>query len=259
MITQPKGVTTICIKARYEYLRPFIERLPDIMDTQGTYIYGGRRNLIKCFTAPDGTLLNVKRYHTPRGLNKLIYSFALRKPKGLRAYTYPDILLPKGIATPEPVAYIEQRHRHLLGQSYFVSLQCPYQHRLYELGDAPAAVYEPMADALAHFAAHMHNQGVLHLDFSPGNVLWDKDAQGHYHFSIVDINRMRFGHVSARQGCKSFTRLWGPKQFIVLLTRTYASLRGFNADSCVAYTLRLRAKFWKHYQKKREMEFHLEL
>ncbi len=250
--------TRIEITPKYELLRPFIESLPARFEHEGNYIYGGKRNLIKSFEAPDGTVLNVKRYHRPASLNRLIYSCGIRSPKGRRAFEYPKILIDKGIDTPEAVAYIEQRQSGLLGLSYFVSIQCPYPHRLYELGDASAEVYEPMATALAHYAAHMHDHEVLHLDFSPGNILWEK-AAGDYRFSIVDINRMRFAPVSMEQGCKSFARLWGPKRFIQLLVREYARVRHFDENEAENITMKARAKFWTRYQKKREIEFKLEI
>ena len=247
---------SIDINPKYEHLRAFIERIPDTMEVEGTYIYGGRRNLIVKMTATDGTVLNVKRFQQPRWLNRFIYSTGIRDPKGRRAFTYPAILLAKGIETPEAVAYIEDRNTiGLLQQSWFVSIQCPYEHLLYELGDAKPELYEPMAEALARFAAHMHEKEVLHLDFSPGNILWEEGGR----FSIVDINRMRFGAVSMNDGAKSFARLWGPKRFIQLLVEEYAHQRGFNPEACVAITMKERTRFWTRYQKKREMEFKLEL
>lgn len=264
---------SIDIYPKYEHLRAFIEQIPETMESQGTYIYGGRRNLIVKMTAPDGTLLNVKRFQQPRWLNRMVYSWGIRRPKGVRAFTYPARLLEKGVETPEAVAYIEDRNMMgLLGQSWLVSIQCPYSHLLYEMGDAAPQDYEPMALALARFAAHMHDCGVLHLDFSPGNVLWEKKpAQGQtdvqpivtaewaYSFSVVDINRMRFGPVSMCDGAKSFARLWGPKRFILLLVGEYARQRGFDPEACTDVAMKARQRFWLHYQKKREMEFKLEL
>lgn len=249
----------ITIASKYEQWKEFLLSIPQRMDNEGTWIYGGRRNLIKSFIAPDGTPLVVKRYHKPKGINLLVYSYGIRKPKGERAYRYAAVLNEHGVETPEPVAYIEHRGGGLLLDSYLITLQCPYSHRMYELGDAAPDVYEPMAKALAAFTAHMHDEGILHLDFSPGNILWEKDTAGNYHFSLVDINRMRFGKISMKAGCKSFSRLWGPKAFIVMLVKEYASRRGFNPDEAVGITLRARRKFWKHYQRHREMEFKLEL
>ena len=156
---------TIEINPKYEHLRSFISQLPERMDAEGIYLYGGRRNLIKMFEAPDGTRLNVKRYKKPVFPSNIIYSTGIRKPKGRRAYTYPPILLAKGIQTPEAVAYIEDRHLGMLQHSWFISIQCPYAHLLYEMGDATEDVYAPIAKALAAYAANMHDKEVLHLDF----------------------------------------------------------------------------------------------
>ena len=61
----------IKINPKYEYLRAFIESIPDIFEKEGREIYN-KRNLIKVLTAPDGTLVNVKRFHIPHGLNKFV-------------------------------------------------------------------------------------------------------------------------------------------------------------------------------------------
>ena len=251
---------TIKINPKYEHLREFVAQIPTIMDEGGTYIYGGRRNLIKRFEAPDGTMVNVKRFKQPQFLNNIIYATGIRKSKGIRAFTYPERLLSKGIATPEAIAYIEYRNAlGLLQQSYFISLQCPYRHLLYELGDATPELYESIAEALGRYAAYMHEQEVLHLDFSPGNILWDQAPDGTYQFSIVDINRMRFGAVDIESGCKSFSRLWGPKRFIELIARSYADVRGFDQDEAVRLTMQARAAFWSRYRRRHPIKFHLEL
>lgn len=253
----------ILLNDKYEHLREFISSLPERMDSEGEHVYGGRRNLIKKFTTDDGIQLSVKRYKKPNIISNIVYSLGIKKPKGLRAYTYPQILKEKNIETPEAIAYIEDRHCGLLGYSYFISLHCPYTHLLYEIGNAEEGTYEELAKALASFAAHMHENGVLHQDFSPGNILWEKTDESNkpssYSFSIVDINRMVFGPVGMKEGAESFARLWGPKRFISILTREYARIRGFNADETEDFTMQARARFWKKYMKKREIEFNLEL
>ena len=242
-------MSRLTVNPRYEHLRAFIEQIPATMESEGRYIYGGRRNLIVSMEAPDGTQLNVKRFCQPRLPNRLIYSTGIRQPKGQRAFTYPAQLLAKGIETPEAVAYIEERNAlHLLRQCYFVSIQCPYSHLLYEMGDAQPRVYEPMAQALARFAAHMHEQEVLHRDFSPGNILWEygqQDDKTSFRFSIVDINRMEFGLVDIVKGCANFARLWGQPEWFVQLASDYAAARGADPQECIRLVLEARAKFWK--------------
>ena len=91
---------SVQINPKYEELRKFIEGIPAIFEIGGREIYH-LRNVIKVFKAPNGILVNVKRFHVPSGVNRLVYSWGIRKPKGERAFEYPEILLGKGIGTPK--------------------------------------------------------------------------------------------------------------------------------------------------------------
>lgn len=111
----------IKINPKYEYLRAFIESIPDVFEQEGRVIYTGR-NLIKVLTAPDGTQINIKRFHEPHGPNKLIYSWNIRKPKGQRAFEYPMILKRKGINTRA----ISTHRRAQLSKSLRIQLSYHY-------------------------------------------------------------------------------------------------------------------------------------
>lgn len=248
---------TIQINPKYETLRQWITSIPDRFETEGIEVYH-LRNLIKTFEAPQGLTINVKRYHKPALPNRLIYSTGIRTPKGLRAYLYPKRLLACGIETPEPVAYIEERQHGLLGYSYFMSIHCSYPHTMYELGNAEAGTYEEIAVALAHYAANMHKQDILHKDFTPGNVLWKRDGEL-FHFSIVDINRMYFGPVSFERGLRNLIKFWGPKDFVRIIINTYAQDRGADPAEAEKKALTWRRQFWSHYLKHHQVPFNVEL
>ena len=246
------------INPKYEHLREWLARLPEDFERLGEVIYD-RRNQLRVITAPDGSVVIVKRYCKTHIVNRVVYSLGIRLPKGKRAFLYPARLLERGIDTPEPIAYIEQRTCGLLGLSYFVSVQSPLRHTLYEFSDAREGTYEEMAEALGRFTAMMHDREVLHLDYSPGNILWDKDEEG-YHFAVVDINRMRFGKVGIEDGCAALCRLWGPKRFIEYTARSYARARSFNEDEAVRLTMQARTAFWTRYQRRgHTVDFNLEL
>lgn len=246
------------ISPKYSYLRTFIESLPARMADEGETIHKGR-NLIKVITAPDGLRLNVKRYHAPRLFNTIVYSTGLRTPKGRRAFDYPQRLLSHGIETPEAVAYIEERHMGLLAESYFISIQCPYPNRFYEIIDDPEELYIPLAKAFARFTARMHEAQMMHCDYSPGNILWQRSDDGTFHFSVVDINRMHFGNVTLEMGCANFARLWGTRLFFETIAEAYANERHLDADACREALMQARRKFWAKYTKHHKVYFKLEL
>lgn len=231
----------IILNPAFQSLKTFVENIPQNFESQGRTIYKSR-NEIKVFQV-NGIEVNVKRYKRPIFINKIIYTF-IRQSKGIRAYNYPMQLLSKGIESPEPIAYIELKHWGLIDYSYFISVQSPYPNTLYSFGDANLEEYREVAIAFAKFTAKVHDLGVYHQDYSPGNILYDK-INGEYHFSLIDINRMSFGKVDIKRGCANFARLWGPKELYVLITKEYAKARGFDEEECLKLVFQARDKFKK--------------
>lgn len=254
MTGQNSELMRIIINPKYDYLQEFIKSLPFIFEKEGKTIHTGR-NIIKVMPV-GGLELNVKRYGVPVFFNRIIYSF-FRSSKGKRAYAYPQALLSKGFETPEAIAYIEEKKCGLIGYSYFVSIQSPYRRKFYEFGDADINTCRDVVIAFARYTAALHEAGIMHKDYSPGNILFDK-RDGTWHFSLVDINRMYFGEVSLEKGCANFARLWGQKAFFKLLAEEYAAARGADRKQCVDWVLAYRKKFWMRYKKRHELKFYLE-
>lgn len=245
----------IVVNPTYEHLRNFIEDIPKRFEKEGKVIYSGR-NLIKVMKV-DGVEINVKRYGVPAFINRVVYSF-FRTPKGRRAFNYPNRLLQKGFETPVPIAYIEQRRCGLINHSYFISLQSPYQRNFYEFGNAEIENCRDVIIAFARYTADLHRAGIMHRDYSPGNILFDK-IEGQYHFMLVDINRMTFGNISVDMGCANFARLWGQKAFFELLASEYAQARDADEKYCTERVLACRKKFWTYFAKKHTVKYKLEL
>ncbi len=234
---------TIVINPTYEALRGWLLSLPEIFSHQGEVIYDAR-NQIRLITAPDGTELCVKRFHQPRFLNRIGYSF-LRAPKAKRAYDNALRLLSYGIGTPMPVAYI-LCGKGLLAESYLVTEKSTLRHTFYEFRDGVIAGKEDLIQSFARFSARIHETGVLPLDYSPGNILYDR-VNGEWQFELVDINRMHFGKVSEKQGCCNFCRLWGKTDFFDVLAPAYAQARHMDEKQCREWVLDSRKHFWAHH------------
>lgn len=232
---------TIRLGKGYEDCRAEVEHIINQFDRAGDTVHDGR-NTIKSFDTPRGRW-NVKRYHRPSFFNRFVYTL-LRQPKGLRAFTYPERVLTAGFETPAPVAYVEQRRSGLLDYSFFISEQCPYCRRFYEFGNARVDDCRDIVKDFARFTAGLHEAGIYHRDYSPGNILFDR-VDGQWHFSIVDINRMEFGPVDIQKGCANFARLWGQPEWFVQLAQDYAQARGADPQQCIEFVMAARAKFWK--------------
>ena len=158
----------IVIHPKYEFLRTWLEELPATFEQQGEVIYE-ERNQIRRMPA-DGMQVVVKRFHTPNIINRIAYTL-LRKPKARRAYENALELKKRGICTPEPIGYL-LCEKGLLKESYLVTLQSDLTHTFYDFRDGKIAGKEDLIEAFAQYAASLHNHGVLHKDFSPGNILY---------------------------------------------------------------------------------------
>ena len=243
------------IHPNYQFLQTFIERLPQIFLSEGTYIHDGR-NKIKIFEV-NGLRINVKRYRIPLFINRIVYLYC-RKTKAERAYEYALELQKKGINTPAPIAYIIEKQNGLLGYSYFISLQVNYSRRFYEFGTNPLTEEnKKILQAFGTYTANLHQQQVYHQDYSPGNILFDiqhKEPE----FCIVDINRMQFGPISLQKGCANFARLWGNPEMFRIMATAYAQTRGWDPETVCSEVLKARREYWQKAIKKRPAKFPLE-
>jgi len=206
----------------------------------GTVIYQARNEIRR--VDYNGQTYCIKRYHKPSCLNRIIYTY-FRKPKAIRAYENAHLLNSNGIATPEPVAIILEGR--ILGYSYLITKCSQLTHRFYEFREHGIEGYEELLDSLGHMAGRMNNLGLLHKDFSPGNILFDY-IDNKWQIELVDINRMRRGSVSMQRGCSNFCRLWGNEALLERVAKAYADERGFDHESCARIAVREWKRFWKH-------------
>ena len=243
----------VSLGSGYEGARREVESVVDGFSGLGSVVHDGR-NSIRCVPTSFG-LWNVKRYHKPSPTNRIIYTF-LRKPKGRRAFLYPARILEAGFETPRPVAYVEEREGGLISYSYFISEQCPYKRRFYEFGNAEPDLCRDVLTAFARMTARLHEARILHLDYSPGNILFDR-VDGEWHFSLVDTNRMYFGRVSVERGCKNFARLWGQPAMFRVIADEYARTRGADPRKCREWVMSARNQFWHRQIKKKKPKYTL--
>ena len=202
----------------------FITEIPDNFDNGGTLIHNAR-NQIRVFDV-NGQKINIKKYCIPPIVNRILYSLGWRTPKAITACKNAQKILGKGFLTPLPYGYIIERKNKILTFSYFISEQLQ--------GVQPVGYgehSEELISALAEFTVNMHQKGMLHIDYTPNNILF-KEQDGKYTFSLVDINRCRFYNhpVPLNAALTNLMKPFHDDEQLVRFVKKYASLRGLDPD-----------------------------
>lgn len=223
----------IVVNPEFERYGSFVSSLPDIFDSSGQTIYS-KRNVVKRFQVEENAVAIVKRYKVPNLIQRLAYSF-YRKSKAERAYNYAALFLQKGIETPKPIAFIEIYQRGLFTDSYFVSTE-DNRSSCNALLDSTFREAEELIDNLVDFIISLHKKGIMHGDLNLSNILYWKEKDGKYSFSVIDTNRSRFIDTPSKHRClKNLMRMTHNFSVSAGLVAAYARKRGWDERECVDY------------------------
>ncbi len=186
------------------------------------------RNVLKKFLAKDCPEIPfdivVKSFKSPYWINRLIYTF-IRPSKAKRSMVNSDALIERGFLAPEPLACIHYMEGALLGRSYYLSKKIDYDCTLHEIYRKQMFDWSEILPLVVEQGYLMHKRGILHRDFSPGNVLVS-EQNGAYQFAFVDLNRVQFGEISLKKGLMSFIRLAHDELSQTIIVKQYAILTG---------------------------------
>jgi hypothetical protein len=67
---------------------------------------------------------------------------------------------------------------------------------------------------------------------------------------VIDLNRMRFGRVGRKKGCKNFERLCLNDEILSRIAEEYAEVRSFDKTICVEEVLKYNRKHRNRRSKK---------
>ncbi len=235
----------IVVDSIFQHLTDSIALFPQrIANGQGDVVYDSRNRVVR-FTL-DGHTMMVKRFKRVNIIQQIVYSF-FRRTKAERAFLFAKEFQRRGIDTPQPVAYMEERRLGLFTTGYFVSLETPGTETsllLREVQDYP----KELADAVAAQIALMHSQGVLHGDPNLSNFLCSEE-DGKYHFCMIDINRSRFtdGWPTDKQCLQNMVRITHRRDLYEYLIRSYARQRGWDETITVKKSLQALDNFERKF------------
>ncbi len=226
--------------------------LIDNFDKKGEQLGNGVRNRIKLFDL-QGMRVNVKAFKVPNAVNRVVYRF-FRKSKAERSFTYAQKLLEKGIGTPRPIAYLEERNPVTFVHSYYISEHLSYDLTYRELvQQSNYPDHEKILRAFTRFTWKLHENGVEFLDHSPGNTLIRLN-KGDYQFFLVDLNRMNFKNLSLEERMKNFSRLTPQKDMVRVMASEYAKLISQPEEKIFEKMWGYTKEFQKDFQKKKALK-----
>ncbi|MFV0418593.1 MAG: lipopolysaccharide kinase InaA family protein [Dysgonomonas sp.] len=231
------------INSKYNNISGFINSVPEIFAKEGKTIYDSR-NTIKVFEV-NGIAINIKSFKKPNFINRFVYKY-IRKSKAERSFMNAFEVLNRGINTPEPIAYIDICKNGLIDESYYISVHEQVEGTMKEIYKHPQNESKELIQAFIAFTANLHKKGILHKDYSPGNILFKKDANS-YHFYLVDLNRMSFKNIRILDSCKSFSRLRADDHTLNFISEEYSKKRKYNKRICQKLIHTYNRRFWKKH------------
>jgi len=240
------------ISPEFEHLSEELEEILLNFDSKGTVLGNQNRNTIRVVDF-KGLQLNIKSFKTPGIINSFVYKY-IRKSKAERSYNYANFLANKGIGTPKPIAYFENKNGIGLKESYYISEHIDADLTYRELVQEPDFEnHETILRQFVHFTHSLHENNILFNDHSPGNTLIRKNNNS-YDFYLVDLNRMTFKNLSFLERIKNFSRLTPKEEMVAIMSDEYSKVTGIEYQKVFTEMWRLTSEFQHRFFRKKRLK-----
>jgi tRNA A-37 threonylcarbamoyl transferase component Bud32 len=160
-------------------------------------VKSGPHRIVYRVDLPEGAIY-IKHYLIPD--YRAMFRQWFRRGKGRNEGKRSEVLASIGVPTIHPIALGEQRKRNFLFENYLITREIPGTVPLDEfleqhLGDHPeplrSQIRQRLATSLAVLTARLHNEGMTHIDFHPGNILVRLDADDMPALTMIDLDALR--------------------------------------------------------------------
>jgi len=224
------------VNEEFKTLKNFVKNIKIFFQKNNNTIHKAR-NEIKVINYENRDFV-VKSFKIPHIINKFVYTF-FKSSKAKKSYDY---ALKIENFTPKPIGYIEFYENFLINDSYFISEKFDYDFTIREpLLDINFPNKNEIFKAFAQFTFDLHENGIYHLDYSPGNILIKKENDN-FIFKIVDINRMKFLNMDLEKRAKNFSKLWAKDEDLEFIAKEYAKIYKTNNEEFISKTISFSRK-----------------
>lgn len=213
----------------FEGLKPLLFDIKKHFNDSDNFIHDAR-NKLKTIHYNNLDIV-IKSFKVPNIINQFAYAY-LRDSKAKKSYQNALRLEKLHITTPQAIGYIEFYNAGLLQESYFLSIQTHYDFTIREvLLNKNWPDHDTIFEQFGKFTYYIHEKGVLHKDYSPGNILITRTEDKKYRFDLVDINRMDFTELTYQQKMKNLSKLWADENDLYLIAAAYAKAGNLDIES----------------------------
>ncbi len=160
-------------------------------------IKSGPHRVVYRVDLPEGVIY-VKHYLVPD--YRAMFRQWFRRGKGRNEAKRSQVLAEIGVPTIHPIALGEQRKRRFLFENYLITWEIPgtiplddFLENHLELLPEPlrSQIRQRLAKSLAVLTARLHNAGMTHIDFHPGNILVCINSEQMPVLTMIDLDALR--------------------------------------------------------------------
>ncbi len=235
------------LNSDYQPLKAFIEDIEYYFQQSSDVLYD-QRNEIRVVVFENQSYV-VKAFRIPNAVNRFAYRY-LRPSKAKRSYQY-SLKIGKELC-PEAIAYIEEYKSGLLAKSYYISKLYDYDFTIRPVlldKTFDNKIRKQVLQEFAEFSHVLHENNILHRDYSYGNILIKK-VEEHYQFKIIDVNRMQFKVLNTHERLENFARLSADDEAMETIITRYAKCINKPANEM----LEIAKNYRDEYMKKRKLK-----
>ncbi len=238
------------IDSNYQDAKDFVNSIKSHF-SQNKNVLFAKRNIIKVIDYNNQKIV-VKSFKVPNFINQFAYRF-IRDSKAKRSFLNAQKLVKLNINTPKPIAYVEF-FEPLLCDSFYICEYFDYDFEIRTvLRDSNFEDRENIFKEFASFSYELHQKGVYHIDFSPGNVLIKKGFD-RYIFSIVDVNRMKFMKFDDNLRFQNLSRFSATDEDTKVIAKEYAKVSSIDESFAIKQLFFFHQKHQKYLQNKKKLK-----
>jgi len=208
--------------------KKYIENIKYYFENQYKEIIFKQRNEVRSvyFNSEDKEFV-VKKFKVPHILNRIIYKY-IRDSKAESSYKNSLKLLKLNVNVPKPIGFCIEENFFIISSSYYVSENIIYEFDIrYVLENKYLKNRNQILKEFIKFSFELHNKGINHLDYSPGNIIIKVINDNHilkYKFYILDLNRVRFEVMDIEKRIGNLSKLTNNKLNNYIIINEYSKL-----------------------------------